>query len=99
MLGTYDGQTKKGGSNGTAPFSGLLGKLKPARYPRSGAAGGGGGGGGGAGQTSVAKITEPSGQVCVGGGGGGGASTGGGGGGGGGAAGAPKLKIRLASSE
>ncbi len=28
-------------------------------------AGAGGGGGGGAGQTSAAKITEPSGQVCV----------------------------------
>ncbi len=50
---------------------------------------GGGGGGGGNGQASVARITEPSGQVCVGGGGGGGGgastTTGGGGGGGGGA--------------
>ena len=32
-------------------------------YPRSGAGGGGGGGGGGTGQASVARITEPSGQV------------------------------------
>src|SRR5438045_5989562 len=51
------------------------------------AGGGGGGGGGGAGQASVARITVPSGEVCVagaGGGGGGGAGGGGGRGGGGG---------------
>ena len=41
----------------------------------------------------MARITEPSGQVCVAGGGG----AGGGGGGGGGSDGPPKLKIRLAS--
>ena len=40
--------------------------------PRSGCGGGGGGGGGGTGQASVARITDPSGQVCVAGGGGGG---------------------------
>ena len=59
------------------------------RSPRS--TGGGGGGGGGAGHALVAKITEPSGQVCVAGGG----ATGGGGGGegatGAGAAAEPKL--------
>ena len=52
---------------------------QPAYRPRSGAGAGGGGGGGGAGQASVARITVPSGQVCVAGG------AGGGGGGGGGA--------------
>ena len=44
--------------------------------PRSGAGGGGGGGGGG-GQVRVARITVPSGQVCVAGGGGGGGGGGG----------------------
>src|SRR5215208_1983773 len=52
-----------------------------ARLPRS--TGGGGGGSGGAGQTLVARITEPSGQVWVGGAAGGGGGSGGGGGGGG----------------
>jgi pre-mRNA-splicing factor ATP-dependent RNA helicase DHX38/PRP16 len=51
-------------------------------YPRSGAGGGGGGGGGATGQASVARITDPSAQVCVAGGGGagGGGSAAGGGG-------------------
>src|SRR5918993_886215 len=40
------------------------------RWPLEGG-GGGGGGGGGSGQASVARITEPSAQVCVAGGGGG----------------------------
>src|SRR5438045_5871932 len=52
--------------------------------------GGGGGGGGGAGQASVARITVPSGQVCVAGAGGGGGGTSAGGGGAGGGA-APNL--------
>ena len=51
------------------------------RSPRW-AGGGGGGGAGGAGQAEVAKITDPSGQVCV-----AGASGGGGAGGAGAAAG------------
>ena len=51
------------------------------RSPRS-AGGGGGGGGAGTGQASVARITEPSAQVCVAAGGGGGAIGGGGRGGG-----------------
>ena len=33
--------------------------------PRSGAGAGGGGGGGGTGQVAVARITDPSGQVCT----------------------------------
>src|SRR6185295_8551320 len=52
------------------------------RSPRSTGGGGGGGGGGGAGQVAVARITEPTGQVCVAGGGGAGGGGGGGGGGG-----------------
>ena len=48
---------------------------------------------------SVARITDPSGQVWVAGGGGGGATTGGGGGGGGAASEPPKLKIMLANTE
>ena len=56
-------------------------------------------GAGGSGQASVARITDPSGQVCVAGasGGGGGAMTGGGGGGG--AGGELKLWIRLINNE
>ncbi|MGN6154664.1 MAG: hypothetical protein ACTHN4_02890, partial [Sphingomicrobium sp.] len=52
-------------------------RRRSARYPRSGAGGGGGGGGGGAGHVSVARITVPSGHVCVAGGGGGGGGGGG----------------------
>src|SRR5687767_1202448 len=45
--------------------------IASADHPRWPELGGGGGGGGGGGHTSVARITEPSGQVCVAGGGGG----------------------------
>src|SRR5437870_5362926 len=69
--------------------------VKP--QPRSGAGVGGGGGGGSAGQTPVARITEPSGHVCVGSGGGGGGRATGGGGGGGAARSPPKATRRPAA--
>ena len=46
-----------------SPVSSELSAYWP-RSPRS-TGGGGGGGGGGAGQALVARITDPSGQVCV----------------------------------
>src|SRR5205085_12304850 len=62
-------------------------------WPRSGAGAGGGGGGGGAGHAAVARITDPSAQVCVAGGAGGGGGGGGGGAGGGAACRPPNLYV------
>ena len=74
---------------------GRLGYFR-SRYPRSGAGGGGGGGGGGTGHVAVARITDPSGHVCVAGAaGGGGGGAGGGGGGGGGADDPPKVPLKM----